>query len=248
MRVSVLYNASALWIAERLLVAGLIPMLMFSRQMSGQDDKDPHRPDCTSAQCRKIKSFLKARYCGESPAGNGPDDGCEIRSPKKLATGIEVKADFDCRWIEGVQKCEQHGEPTPEIRSMLIGQLQGLGLPVKAAGAIHFKLWESTASGWSLAEAYYDHSSGDNLTICQVIAIIDKSWRVHVLRKVPYQQTDVDTAAVTTWSAIDLADVDGDGSVDVILEGDAYEDHWLEVDDVEDGSSRTIFSGLGYYL
>jgi hypothetical protein len=53
---------------------------------------------------------------------------------------------------------------------------------------------------------------------------------------------------VTTWSPIDLADVDGDGRVDVILEGDAYEDHWLEVDTVQDGSSRTIFSGLGYYL
>jgi hypothetical protein len=34
----------------------------------------------------------------------------------------------------------------------------------------------------------------------------------------------------------------------VILVGDAYEDHWLEVISVHDGSAKTIFSGLGYYL
>jgi hypothetical protein len=45
-----------------------------------------------------------------------------------------------------------------------------------------------------------------------------------------------------------LADADGDGRIEVILEGDAYEDHWLEVESIQDGSSRTIFSGLGYYL
>jgi hypothetical protein len=27
-----------------------------------------------------------------------------------------------------------------------------------------------------------------------------------------------------------------------------YENHWLEVDRVQDGSSHTIFSGLGYFL
>jgi hypothetical protein len=53
---------------------------------------------------------------------------------------------------------------------------------------------------------------------------------------------------VTTWSPIDLADVNGDGHIEVILEGDAYEDHWLEVDNVQDGSTHTIFSGLGYHL
>jgi hypothetical protein len=32
------------------------------------------------------------------------------------------------------------------------------------------------------------------------------------------------------------------------LEGGAYEDHWLEVDSLEKGKFKTIFSGLGYYL
>jgi hypothetical protein len=84
--------------------------------------------------------------------------------------------------------------------------------------------------------------------LCEVIAIIDRSSHLHVLRKVPFQKTAAVKPEVTTWSPIDLADVDGDGNVDVILEGDAYEDHWLEVETVQDGSSHTIFSGLGYYL
>jgi len=42
--------------------------------------------------------------------------------------------------------------------------------------------------------------------------------------------------------------VDGDGHMELILEGDAYEDHWFEVVSVKDGSFKTIFSGLGYYL
>jgi hypothetical protein len=38
------------------------------------------------------------------------------------------------------------------------------------------------------------------------------------------------------------------GQFDVILEGGAYEDHWLEVDSLEKRKFKTIFSGLGYYL
>jgi len=47
---------------------------------------------------------------------------------------------------------------------------------------------------------------------------------------------------------VDLVDVDGDGRPELVLEGDAYEDHWLEVVRIEDGSVKTIFSGLGYSL
>ena len=81
-----------------------------------------------------------------------------------------------------------------------------------------------------------------------MIVIVDQNSHVSVLRKVRFQKTDADKNTVTTWSPIDLADVDGDGQIDVILQGDAYEDHWIEVDSVKDGSSHTIFSGLGYYL
>ncbi|MGD1216099.1 MAG: hypothetical protein ABR861_14055 [Terriglobales bacterium] len=241
-------NTNALWTIKRLLVTALTPVLLFGGQVNGQAEKDPHRPACTSAHCRKIKSFLKAHYCGESPYGNGPDDGCEIRPPKKLGTGIKVTAGFDCKWIEGVSKCQQHGQPSSEVRGILIAELRRLGLPAKASGQVYFTVWESTASGWSLAAADYDHSAGADSTLCQVIVIIDESSQVHVLRKVPFQKTDADVPAVTTWSPIDLADVNGDGHIEVILEGDAYEDHWLEVDNVQDGSTHTIFSGLGYHL
>jgi hypothetical protein len=121
-------------------------------------------------------------------------------------------------------------------------------MPAKAAGKVYFTQWESTSAGWSLAAADYDYLNGQDLTICEVIAIIDRNLHIRVLRKVPFQKDDAVKPEVTTWSAIDLADVDGDGRIDVILEGDAYEDHWLEVVAVEDASLRTIFSGLGYYL
>jgi len=221
-------------------------LLMACGQTQGQDEKVPHRPVCTSTRCRRIKSFLKAHYCGESPAGNGPDDGCEIRPPKKPAA--KVTADFACDWSDGKRKCQQHDEPPSDVRNILLGELRQLGLPPKATGQIYFRVWESPDAGWSLAEADYDHLAGENLTLCHVIVIIDQSTRVHVLRKVRFQKTDADKSLVTTWSPIDLADINGDGQLDVILEGDAYENHWFEVDTVNEGTSHTVFSGLGYYL
>jgi hypothetical protein len=82
----------------------------------------------------------------------------------------------------------------------------------------------------------------------QVILAVDQTSRVILLRNVPFQKTDVDVPVVTTWSLVDVADVDGDGQVNVIFEADSYENHWFEVDPVQDGSSHTIFSGLGYFL
>ena len=234
--------------ARCLLFIAITALPVLGQRANGQDDKDPHRPACTSSACRTIKSFVKAHYCGESPFGNGPDDGCEIRIPKKLGSGIEVKANFDCKWIEGVRKCEQSKQPAAEVRDILVGALRGLGFPMKSPGPIYFNVWKPIAADWYLAEAYYDHAAGDDLSLCQVIAVIDRSSHVQILRKVPFQKSDVDKPTVTTWSLIDLADVDGNGHIDVVLEGDGYEDHWLEVDRVQDGVSRTIFSGLGYYL
>ena len=144
--------------------------------------------------------------------------------------------------------CKQHGEPSSYIRSVLTRELRRLGLPAKANGQTYFTAWKSTASGWSLAAANYVRSAGSNIELCQVIVVIDQSSHVLMLRKLPFQKTDVERPAVTQWSPIDLADVDGDGQVDVVLRGDAYEDHWLEVVSVGQGSSRTVFSGLGYYL
>lgn len=241
-------NANKSWPSNRLLMAVLLPVLVAHAQVKGHNDKDTHRPACASSQCRKIKSFVKAHYCGKSPEGNGPVDGCEIVRPKRLTADIKVKADFDCDWIEGVRKCQQHGGPSAQVRSILTSELRRLGLPAKVDGQIYFTEWASSASSWSLGAADYYQSSGDNVLLCEVIAVMDQTSHVHVLRKVPFQKNDADKPTVTTWSPIDLADAAGDGHIEVILKGDAYEDHWIEVESVEGDSSHTIFSGLGYYL
>jgi hypothetical protein len=230
-----------------LILAAALFLVAVGGRANAQDDKDPHRPACTSARCLKAKSFVKAHYCG-APQGNGPDDSCEIRPPKRPGTDVNVVASFDCDWIDGVRKCQQHGQPSPSVRSILVGELQRLGLPAKATGQIYFTEWSSASSGWSLAVADYDHRTGADLALCEVLVIINQGSQVHVLRKVPFQKADADKNTVTTWSPIDLADANGDGHIDIILEGDSYEDHWLEVETVQDGSSSTIFSGLGYYL
>ena len=207
-------------------------------------------PSLCRCSVSKDMSFLKAHYCSESPYGNGREDGCQITIPKGPRPGVDVVADFECEWSDAkrAMDCKQHGEPSSYIRSVLTRELRRLGLPAKANGQTYFTAWKSTASGWSLAAAYYVRTADSNVELCQVIVVIDQSSHVLMLRKLPFQKTDVERPAVTQWSPIDLADVDGDGQVDVVLRGDAYEDHWLEVVSVGQGSSRTVFSGLGYYL
>ena len=225
---------------------GLISLLTVGGHVIGQDANDPHRPPCTDVQCRKVKTFVKAHYCG-APQGNGPDDSCEIHHPMKLPN-IKVMADYDCKWVDGLRNCQQNGQPSSEMRRILVRELHNVGLPAKAQGQIYFTVWQPSGLDWSLVEAYYSHLAGDEVTLCQVIAITDKNSHVTVLRKVRFQRTDADKNIVTTWSLLDLADVNAEGLVEVILEGDAYEDHWIEVDGMKDGSFKTIFSGLGYYL
>jgi hypothetical protein len=86
------------------------------------------------------------------------------------------------------------------------------------------------------------------MELCEVVALVDQNAHINVLRKLPLTKTNIDVPDVTDWWLLDLADTRGDGQLDVILVGDAYEDHWLEVISVDGGSAKTIFSGLGYYL
>jgi len=223
--------------SKRIILAALMMALAAGVEPKAAAENDPHRPACVDAQCRKIMSFLKAHYCGESPYGNGPEGGCQIKSPKGPRPGVDVVADFACEWSDAkrTMQCKQRGEPPASVRSLLINELRRLGLPAKVSGHAYFTTWKSTTSGWSLAAAYYSRTAGSDLELCQVIAIIDQSSHVLVLRKLPFQKTDIDKPAVTQWSPIDLADVDGDGRADVVLQGDAYEDHWLEVVSVGQG-------------
>jgi hypothetical protein len=211
-------------------------------------DKDPNRPSCTSVECRKISKFLKDHYCGESPFGNGPNDGCDIRGWKKPSQTTKITAVHVCGYdADNNWKCEQKGQPMIKVRDILLREMRRVGLPEKSAKEVYFTILEST-SGWSLMAAGYDHISGADLTFCRVVVATNSSGQLYVLRKVPLKKENADVNETTTWSPVDIADVDGDGKLEIVLQGDAYEDHWLEVVRIRDGSVKTIFSGLGYYL
>ena len=238
-----------MFIRKTVILAAVLMLLSpASVIMHGQSIKDPHRPACTDSQCRAVRAFVKAHYCGESPYGNGPDNGCDIRLPKHPLPGTIVIANFDCEWSDSAKKtiCRQAGNLSPETKAVLINEMHQAGLPERADKEVFFTVRDSKSTGWSLMEAYYGHIEGDNLTTCQVIVAMKQDGQIHLLRKVPFQKTGAAVPTVTTWSALDIADVNG--QLEFILEGDAYEDHWLEVDGMKDGALKTIFSGLGYYL
>jgi hypothetical protein len=219
-------------------------------ELKGQRERDPHRPACTGAPCQKIESFLKANFCGASPFGKGPQNGCDTRYAKQLVTGVNVIASFDCEWSvsDGRPKCRQRSEPSPAIRNILLREMRRLGLPAKTEKDVYFTVWQPSSAKWLLAAADYGQASGSDLALCQVIVVVDSGGRVQTLRNVQFQKTNADKSTVTTWFPMGIADVDSDGQLEIILEGDAYQDHWFEVDQMQGGSFRKIFSGLGYYL
>jgi hypothetical protein len=212
-------------------------------------ERDPHRPICASEDCKKVKKFLKTHYCGESPFGNGPEDGCDIRLPKKAQTITQTVADYSCEWNDEKQSsiCKQIGQLPKPLADALRNELQRLGLNI--TNGVNFRVLASNAAGLTVAKAAYFSSKGTSLWTCEVLVVFTEPSKLHVLREVRFQETDADVPTVTTWSPIDISDVNGDGRYEIILEGDAYEDHWLEVLSVADDlSTKTIFSGLGYYL
>ena len=118
---------------------------------------------------------------------------------------------------------------------------------LKGRRPTYFTVWQSPAARLTLVEASSSHVVGDDLERCEVIVAIRDSSPI-VLREAPFAKTDVDKPRGVVWSLIDVADVDDDGHLEIVLRGDGYEDHWLEVVRIEGGSVRTIFSGLGYWL
>jgi hypothetical protein len=236
---------------EKTVLAALVILLcMLAPQLKAQREKDPHRPACATAPCQKAESFVKAHFCGASPFGNGPRNGCDTRYAKPLLTGVNVLAAFDCEWsvADGRPKCRQRSAPPQAIRSILLAEMRRLGLPAKAEKDVYFTVWQPSSTKWFLAAADYGQANGSDLALCQVIVVVSPGGRVQTLRKVQFQTTNADKSTVTTWFPMGIADVDGDGQLEIIMEGDAYEDHWLEVDMMQGGSFRKIFSGLGYYL
>jgi hypothetical protein len=240
----------ALKFEKALFTAVVMLFCIVAPRLDGQRENDPHRPPCTSAACQKIESFLKAHFCGASPFGNGPQNGCDTRYAKQLLTAVNVVAAFDCETnvTNGRPKCRQRSEPSPAVRSILVREIQRLGLPAKAEKDIYFTVWQPRSAKWFLAAVDYGQANGSQLALCQVILIIDPEGRTQTLRKVRFQKTNADVPKVTTWFPMGIADVDGDGQLEIIMEGDAYEDHWLELDKMQSGTFRRVFSGLGYYL
>jgi hypothetical protein len=126
--------------------------------------------------------------------------------------------------------------------------MRKIGLPDQMRSKVFFTLWRVVRSGDFVTDAYYQQTDKSELTLCQVIAVFDGRAGVTLPRKIPFQKTDAAVPTTTQWSLIDVADVDGDGKPDVILQADSYENHWLEVDELEGLNWKTVFSGLGYYL
>jgi hypothetical protein len=225
-------------------------LYILAPQLKGQREKDPHRPACTSAPCQSVESFLKANFCGASPFGKGPRNGCDTRAAKQLVIGVKVSAAFDCEWsvTDGRPKCRQRSEPSPAIRSLLLKEMRQLGLPTGSEKDTYFTVWQPSSEKWFLAAADYGQAHGSDLALCQVILVVGPDGHIQTLRKVQFQKTNADKPTVTTWFPMGIADVDGDGQLEIIVEGDAYQDHWFEVDKMQGGSFRKIYSGLGYYL
>ena len=156
-----------------------------SGQQNGQPEKDPHRPPCTSARCRQIKSFLKSHYCGKSPFGNGPDDSCDTRVSKHPVRDTEVTADYACEWNESskTSECKQRRQLASKDRNIVLREMRLLGLPKGSEQEVYFKGLKSP-SGLSVMEGSYDHVSGLELTFCEVILVDDANGGVRLLRKV----------------------------------------------------------------
>ena len=230
--------------------ATLLFFFIVGTQVAGQTASDPHRPACSSHRCQTIRAYLKSHYCGKTPFGNGPDDGCDIRARKKPSAQIRVSADFACEWNDAdkASKCRQLGQPSPDSRDIVIREMRRLGLPAKADKDVNFIVWGTASPSWTLIDANYERVNGTSLNLCQVIVVIDQGGQLQVIRQVPFQKTDAEVPLVATWSPLDIADVDSDGRAEIVLEGDAYENHWLEVFAMQDGGFKAVFSGLGYYL
>ena len=115
--------------------------LAFAPRAAAQEKSDPHRPACTSDRCKKVKAFVKSRYCAASPWGNGPDDGCLLRDSRRVAPGIKITADYMCGWQGNERKCEQHGDPSAQIRDVVTG------LPAASLAATRCKTNHRRMSG-----------------------------------------------------------------------------------------------------
>ena len=112
---------------------------------------DPHRPPCTIAECRTMKSFLKQHYCSAFPYGNGSADACDLREHKRFESP-EVHADADCEWDANSLKCRQNGHVQPTLRAIVIREMRRRGLPKAQVRRVLFTIWGVPGSGWTFTD------------------------------------------------------------------------------------------------
>jgi hypothetical protein len=236
---------------RKLIVAALLVISLIPAYANTPSRKDPHRPPCTSQECRAIQQYLKAHYCGRSPWGNGEGESCELRVPKAATRGFKTLASYHCDPEDTSRsyRCAQRGTVPAAVVEAMHGQLTAIGVPAAAQRGIYYSIYQPSSAPWKLVEATYLRYKGDILTECQVLAVLGTDSVPHVLHKASCTKNDVDKPVFTEWSLLDVADVNVDGRVEIILEGNAYEDHWLEVIRLrEDLTPEIIYSGLGYWL
>ena len=233
-------------------LAGLLLLALPGEVIGQQGFKDPHRPACKDARCQKIKAYIQAHYC-EAPVTQDGIDYCYVPHENEgTGNDVAVIASYSCE--SGGDRCQwkQSGQPAPQIKATLLREMRQLGQPRAGDQRTYFTVWKSKSAGWTLAEGLHYRWIGypfpGTVTVCQVFLIVDRKSQVTVLHTLPFQETDENQYYVTQWTTLDIADADGDGQPEVILRGDAYENHWFEVFSFENGSARMIFSGLGYNL
>lgn len=159
--------------------------LVIFAQLIAAAERDPHRPACQTTRCSQIKSFLRAHYCGESPFGNGPEDGCEILRPEAVLADLQVIALWSCDWDEQKreQVCRQQGHPPTVVRTIVAREMLRLGVPAGRDAQVNFTVLRSASAGLSVAEGSYYALQGESATFCQVVVTVDDWSRFHVLRK-----------------------------------------------------------------
>jgi hypothetical protein len=239
--------------------AMLVSFFITSALVIARSEEYPHNATCNSKRCRKVETYLECRYgyhTSTAPFGNsGPAPDCVSVAPSGHGNDFTVLAE-----ISKDQDMRQIGEPPSEIRNVVLGEMRKIGLPPQEDKSTLFVVWKSSSADWTLAEGYFYAPSREDrthyFTVCEVIVAIDQKLGVLVLRKTPFLKTRIQGPEVTLWYPLDLADADGDGRPEVILNvshaytsrrGEAgavhIEGSWLEVISVQHGSFETIFTG-----
>ena len=213
------------------------------------------RQVCTSAPCVQIKSVVKMHYCLPPDKDDrfDPADYCRIRYARTPTLGVKELAVVECGWSDpkregGEWVCRQRGEVLRAIRAIVAPRMRELGLPAAEENQLTFTVLQWTPTGLFVAKADYHRVEGRQATSCELIVAVDASSRVSPVRQSACHVDDADVPRGTSWSLLDIRDVDNDSQPEIVLAAGMYENAWLEVVAVRRGVAETIFSGLGFSL